>query len=213
MNRQKKTCKKIQMEGFRVLITKIINKKRGLGAIPVNAQSQAFPAFSNLQLWDFPVLQPSLWCSTYLLTGRFYFSTSFTLILTQKDNYLNSKDPLIFDILIEQSKSAAFIMQTSILLEMVWDQKVTGEWGASNDLWSYFCRWDLFTRGRSLVKHIWSFICVGVFFSVFITAYLRYKSKPALEVQMILHLEFVLIQVTKHCMYKGIFPCLVAQLC
>lgn len=60
MNRQKKTCEKIQMEGFRVLITKIINEKRGLGAIPVNAQSQAFPAFSNLQLWDFPVLQPSL---------------------------------------------------------------------------------------------------------------------------------------------------------
>lgn len=30
---------------------------------------------------------------------------------------------------------------------------------------------------------------------------------------MILRLEFVLIQVTKHCMYKDIFPCLVAQLC
>lgn len=111
------------------------NKKK-----PITAESWVFPASSNLRLWDFPVFSLPFNAPLSYRTARFYFPYLCTLILTQKDNYWKFQGPVnLWHPHGRQSKSDACIMQTSILSEIFWDQKVTGEWGANKVLWSYFC--------------------------------------------------------------------------
>lgn len=82
-------------------------------------------------------------------------------------------------------------------------------WGASSDSWSCLCHWDLSSAGSDPLWNIWSWIW-GFLQSLLQTGD---KFKPALGVRTISHLEFMLIHVRTHCVYKDICPCPMALLC